>query len=160
MKFRLLVLGTICSAALVMSGQSASVRSGTLPLRLCRRLQDSRPHSGSGSTSLGVVGFTVPESPTPQETKRQGSSLRRIGLSDADKSVLRQQLAAFAAAHARWNERLVAARSSGGSPQLNDEGWSIVEDTRQVLAQELSGEGSAKLAAFIKQAKAHMVVRP
>ena len=160
MRSRLLVLGAICFAALILSGQSAPTTSDNLPPGFVDGSKTPDLIPDRVALRLVLLSFTVSDSPTPLEMKKQDSSLRRIGLSDADKSLLRQQLTAFAAAHARWNDKLVAARLGGGSPGLNDEGWGIVEDTRQALDRHLSSEGRARLAAFITQAKAHMVARP
>jgi len=108
---------------------------------------------------LVFLSLAVPPSPDNKALARQEAFLKKIGLSDADKTTLKRALVTFAANHAVWQQNL-AANITGGSPELLAQGWVIVKNTRDLLTNELTTDGNSKLIQYVTLAKLHMRVVP
>jgi len=108
---------------------------------------------------LVLLSLAVPPSPDEKALARQDAFLKKIGLSDVDKTTLKNVLVTFAANHSAWQQTL-ATSVTGGSTEVVAEGWVIVKNTRELLTNKLTTDGNTKLVQYVTLAKLHMRVMP
>jgi hypothetical protein len=160
MKFLTLTIAIVCVNAALLFSQAPASSSGPIPPGFVDGSKNPGLIPDRAAYRLVLLSLSTSASPTTQETAKQEAVLKRMGLSDTDKTALKQALITFGAANSQWQREVAAGGPGGGSSQLDSAGWANVENTRQVLAQQLTSDGNAKLAQFVTQAKTHMIVRP
>lgn len=99
------------------------------------------------------LSLAVPAEPDEKALARQNAFLKQIGLSDVDQASLKTALKTFAAAHSAW-EGLQG--SDGASPDAIAKGWAIVQDTRDLLTNQLTAAATSRLFQYVTQAKVRM----
>ena len=98
---------------------------------------------------------------TPLEINRQSLKLKGMGLASTDLLVLRGLIAQFSTQYASWRSRV---RLEAPSTQLRAASEAamdgVVQVTRDLIAQQVSSDGNAKLAVYVQKAKHRMVIQP
>ena|ERR1035437_327635 len=103
----------------------------------------------------------LPATPSPASIQKQFAKLQMIGLTATDIAAMRGLVARFSAQYATWKSQVRASNlASQGVATFEAAMDAIVQQTRDLVAQQLGPEGAAKFVSYVQSAKQRMLVRP
>jgi len=107
---------------------------------------------------LVFLSLVLPPEADQRALASQESHMKRIGLGDADRAVLKQIIAGFASDYANWQRPVRTQAGSGASAE--DQAGLIVEMARESVTSQLSSDGSTRFIEYVTLAKSRMISHP
>lgn len=151
MKYSALLAAIALVGVAPLFGQTSSTSSTGIPPGWVDGSKTPNLVPDRAAYRLVFINLVLPASPDQNAITRQENHVKRIGLSSADETVLKQALATFNTNYSNWKQTASAT---------SDQAWAIVQTTRDALTSQLSGDGNSKFSAYVALEKIHMIVNP
>lgn len=105
-----------------------------------------------------MLSLKVPTTPNTRDLLKQELRLKRLNLTDSDKSAFKALLAEFGQEYERWHGSL-AVRSNVVSPQtLLIERDTMFQRYQSLVLQKMSTDGQLKFQQYVAHQKLHMTI--